>query len=244
MKKLFPILLVICLLSGCAESVVPDKPAASDKPAVSEKHTDCSYLIQDTAENIISIKLPDGNEHADLIENMMVAKIKELCGETFSLTRSQTDVADKQREYSGYCIDLDARVSFASEDIVSIVVEGAFNKKETAYPSNWFFTLNFNPKTEQSVNFTDRYVVNKALYDAYAKMAKQTIIDRNGGKWPETLGNFGEDVCSEEPFLNGLKDGIVYWYLTPNSMGFSCPVWHFLGDHLEAEIPLETVTEK
>ena len=256
MKKLFSILLVIFLLSGCADSVVPDKPADSDNsttsetptvstdPTVSEKPAEYSYLIQDTAENIISIKLPDGSEHADLIENMMVSKIKDLSSETITVTRSQTDVADKQREYSGYSIDLDTRISFASEDLVSVVVEGSFNRKGAAYPNDWFFTLNFNPATKQPVKFEDGYVADKALYDAFSAQAKQTIAAENGGEWPESFGEFGEMVCDEESFLNGLKDGSVYWYLTQNGMGFSCSVIHALGDHIEAEISLDAVTKK
>ena len=223
-----------------------EKDLKEEEPLEEDSHTDevYSYLIEDTEKNLISIKMPEEPQYNSVIEEYIVAEIRDTWGETFDLTHSKTDVADKQRDYSEIYLELNATTTFESEEVVSVVVQGLFNKKGTAYPTHWFFAINFNPQTLEKVKFSDFYVVNQTLYEKFSEKVTANIAEQNGGVWPEMLGEFEMAVCSEDSFLSGLESGSVCYYFTENGVGFCCPVRHVLGDYQKAELSYDVLIKK
>lgn len=99
-----------------------------------------------------------------------------------------------------------------------------------------FLSLNFNPKTMNIVDFTSRHTIDDELYNKFAQQGEKQFLEECGGKWPEGLSNFSEDLCSKEDFYDGLKNDSINWYYTENGIGFSYLVPYALGNHKEVEI--------
>lgn len=206
------------------------------------------YLVQDTRENIISISLaiPEeaDNEQIYLVETVVKERINKYSGATFDLTLSKEDISDKSRDYSNYYIVGESRVSYISDDIVSIVFEIFYNKKGTAHPLHWFFTVNYNPNTLQLIKFSDKYLVNSQLYSVFSDLAENNIMKLHGGHWPSEWEGFSEMFCSEEEFIEGLiNEEEFYAFYTEDGVGISYPVPHAVGDHMEVIIPYFNLTE-
>lgn len=134
----------------------------------------------------------------------------------------------------------EARIVFASDDVVSIVVEAFVNQKTAAHPSHLLFTYNYDPDTLKEIVFSDVYRIDEELYTVFSRKAEQKLLSLCNGKWPDTWGSFSEDFCSLDDFLIGMNIGnAFYYYQTETRIEISFPVPHSLGDHLEVEIPVD-----
>lgn len=238
MKKLLAFLLamVFVVLVGCNEGATTSETTAS----VAEPKT--GYLIEENDQNKISIMLPDDREYTveqnEFIGNFVSQKLYALTGENFDLVSSSTDIKEPNKDYSNYNISIEGRTTYASDDMISVVFAGSLNKKTAAHPSSVFFTLNFNPATNEIIKFESLHTIDDALYQKFATQGKQNIIDETGGVWPEEFDSFEETLCSKEAFFDGLKGNTnsINWYYTNEGIGFSYEVIHALGDHKEVEI--------
>ena len=200
------------------------------------------YLIEENDQNQISIMLPDDREYTaeqnEFIGDFVAQKLCAMTGENFDLVSSSTDIKEPNKDYSNYNISIEGRTTYASDDMISVVFAGSLNKKVAAHPSSVFFTLNFNPATNEIIKFESLHTIDDALYQKFATQGKQNIIDENDGVWPEEFDSFEETLCSKETFFDGLKvnTNSINWYYTNEGIGFSYEVIHALGDHKEVEI--------
>ena len=195
------------------------------------------FLIEESDKNIISVQVPVlRTENTDKVNQVIYDyiedKIADICLSEYNVIESNSDVSDKNAEYSECYIDVKYRVSLNTENLVSIVFDGIYNYRSAAHPTNLFFTLNINPKTAETVGFTDTYVLDDAVYELFTESALEYI-----SKLTEDITV--DPICTKDEFIDGIKNqNEFYCYYTDKSVGISCPVPHALGDHLQGEIPL------
>ena len=250
MKRLVFLLIAVLLLVGCS-----GLPAPSDQN-VTENTNSCttestvplaspvSYLIQDSAENIVSIQIPHtdkmSEEETVFIQDFVRRKIETTTAAVLDLTPSNQTVDTKGRGYSQYWIVLEAQVTQDTDAHVSIVFEGFYNLKSAAHPTNWLFSLNYDRKRLEEIPFAEKYAVNAPLYKSFVSVAENAIKEAAGGTWPEGWPSFGESLCSEDAFINGMRAEREFcYYLREDGVVISYPVPHAVGDHMEAVIPYD-----
>ncbi len=210
---------------------------------------DSLFLIEDTPENLASIQIPREvwipDIQQELLRTFLLSQIEKNFDADFTLEKSASDVADKGRDYTGCYLEARPRVAYRSEQLISIVFEGMYNKKGAAHPIHFLWALNYDPQTLEALSFSQQYQVDGALYSAFSEAAEKEIRADCGGKWPEGWGSFAEEICSEERFLEGLsQEGDFHHYFTADGVVISFPVPYALGDHMEALLPYDCLTVK
>lgn len=208
-----------------------------------------AFLIGRDGGNRISVQMPPSNEINEdqslLVEDYIRKTLRETTGMVLYLIRSETGITDTERDYTGYCILLEARVICRTKDLVSIAFEGTLDQKDAAHPVSLFLILNYNPETLTQVHFYDLYVVDEALYRAFAEKAENVLLQELGGQWPDGWRGFAEEICSEEQFMKGLQSESDYaWFLTETGVVISYPVPHVLGDQRQVELPYSALSPK
>lgn len=244
MRKIFIIVFCVILtfsFCACAKEESNQSKTSQTTSVYNEKSV---YLVKNSKEDIISVKLPTDYEYSEkqnkFISDFISSKINDISGETFELKNSKNEVEYNQ-DYTGYFIEIESKTSFASDDIVSIVFTGLLNHKNAAHPINLFFALNFDPKTMNIVQFSSIHTIDDSLYNEFVKQGEKEILDKTGGIWPEGWDSFSEMLCSKETFFDGLngKNSEIEWYYTENGIGFSYSVPFALGNHREVELQIE-----
>ncbi len=195
------------------------------------------YLTESTSKNAISIKVPcfgTDNEALDrLMYEHVVGYLQNQSGIRFDLERSDTDPnVNIDGAYSDYSIQMDGRITYESEELISMVFEGMLNRRNSAHPTHLFFSLNVDKTTGKQTFVKDRYVLNDALYDAFLNYAAEALGTEVSDKVEIS------ELCPKDSFLTGLQNESLYYvYFTVDAVGISCPVPHVIGDHFEVEIP-------
>ena len=252
MKRLVAALLAVLLLAGCSGAPGDGDAAQTTNPGTTESTvpvaSSASYLIQDSGENLISIQIPHTDTMSEVetafIQDFVRRKLETVTGAVPELTPSDQPVVGQGREYAQHRIDLESRVTQDTDAHVSIVFEGFYNLKSAAHPTNWLFSLNYAPGTLEAIPFAEKYAVNARLYQSFASAAESAIKEAAGGTWPEGWKPFGESICPEETFINGMCDEREFcYYLQEDGVVISYPVPHAVGDHLEAVIPYSQLEE-
>lgn len=243
MKKIFVIIAIFALLlvmNGCNNTKSETSSNISSSDSLMNESVELDepfFLIEESDKNIISVQVPVlRTENTDKVNQVIYDyiedKIADICLSEYNVIESNSDVSDKNAEYSECYIDVKYRVSLNTENLVSIVFDGIYNYRSAAHPTNLFFTLNINPKTAETVGFTDTYVLDDAVYELFTESALEYI-----SKLTEDITV--DPICTKDEFIDGIKNqNEFYCYYTDKSVGISCPVPHALGDHLQVEIPL------
>lgn len=248
MKKIHVILLlvsiVIVAMQGCRQTTNKQNWDGSLCVPVNK---DSLFLVEDSAENLISIQMPNDPRISDaqreLIHEFLLTKINEDFGEKFSLVESTNDLSDKSRPYTNCYIGAQSRIECYSETVVSVVVEGLYNKRNAAHPIDFLWALNYNPETLEIVNFTERYQLDAKLYREFSEIAQSDIMASCEGKWPAGWGDFAEVICSEDRFLKGLSPkGSFNYYFTENGVVVSVPSSYVIKNHIEVFLPYNVLT--
>ena len=112
-------------------------------------------------------------------------------------------------------LELIGRVTLYTDELLSIVFEGQTYSRDAAYPLSLMFTMNLNPKTGEYIRFSDRYVVDKPLYDAVAARATELLTEASGGEWPEGWGTFAEQI---EAAQSDQIDGVTMATITTGAI--------------------------
>ena len=235
---------VALFLTACSPE---DTNTQSDLEQVTSTETKYLYLVEDSKDNYIVVKLPTNydldSKTNKLIADFITTKINEFSGEEFKLIGASALPEQKNLQDSEYYIEIETEVTYNTSDTVSIVFSGLFNKKGAAHPTNLFYALNFDPNTMQEIDFANRYTVDGELYTSFAQSGKEKITQLLGGTWPDAWKSFSEEFCSEQEFFEGIKlntqGDAVYWYYSKTGIVFSFSVAHALGDHIEAEVSFD-----
>ena len=238
-------LLAILTMQGCNQTANIDKNGDNSSGEFTTHES--LFLIEDSADNLISIQVPVDQRVSDaqqeLFYEYILNQIKNNFDESFVLSESENEITDKSRLYTHCYIVAQSRVEYYSETVVSIVVEGLYNKRGTAHPIHFLWTLNYNPETLETVSFSQQYKVDADLYRVFSQTAQSDIIALCDGKWPAGWGDFEEAICSEDRFLEGLSaNGNFYYYFTENGVVVSIPVAYVMGNYMEVFLPYNTLT--
>lgn len=247
MKSWICILLVLVMvaLSSCSYEDRASADNGVTTAALPSSNVSIQYLGENSEKNRISVEIPvfSGNEYQplnDCVSNMLISEIRELCDNDCNLTVFSEDCMEEGSTYTDYYIDIDACVVWQSDDVVSILFEGFFDKKSTAHPTNLLFSISMDVKTQTRLDFGSLYVLDDELYQTFAQIAEADILRECDETWLKGWSGFSEELCSQERFLNGMRSGKEFhWYYTENGVCISYPVPYSMGDHKEVLIPFE-----
>ena len=247
-------LIVSLPLVGC---MVQKKPPLSDDSSMSAasetsnrlqgEAKDCFYLVEESAENLISVQVPivttaNALEINRCIKEQVYNELQNwLLPDKCSLKESETSISniDKRMEpseYSTQYLHISGKITFKNDTLVSLVFTGNQNVKSAAHPNEVFFTINVDVHTAQRVSLADVCAIDDSLYTAFLTHVNSERISRD-----ELLSL---KAFEKEVFLEGLAqepENGFYGYFKPNYVCISYPVAYALGNHIEAEIPCKEV---
>lgn len=232
---------MLLILSGCNSSRLTE---SSTDNAINYENI---YFQEESEKLYFNIKLSENNNFSkkqkSFIKEYVESEMKKLTDELCAASFTETQEVNNQ-DYT----ELDLKLSFSSEDLISIIFTGLYSKKNTAHPTHLFFTLNFHPKKMEIIDFSQQYIIDNELYTAFAAQGEKNWIEEVGGIWPEGWGSFSETLCSQDKFYNGLKTSdeypSVFHYYTNKGVGFSYCVAHALGDHKEVELSYDVLKKR
>ena len=242
--------IILLLVSGCSmKEMDKDHGSESGSGTGNVQTSSGVYLIENTSQNMISLQIPKldamTQEECDFLEKFITNKVFERSGEIFQLKRQDKDISSTKRDYTGYYIDVDSQVTYRTDDCVSVVFQGLYNKKSAAHPTHLLYAVNYHPDTLEVVSFDETYLLTDELYDTFARLAVANILEGTGGVWPSSWGPFDGIICTKESFFTGMKAGKEFdYYYTATGVVISYPVTFVMGDHLEVEIPYESLPLK
>lgn len=242
--------IILLLVSGCSmKEMDKDHGSESGSGTGNVQTSSGVYLIENTSQNMISLQIPKlddmTQEELVFLEKFITNKAFERSGETFHLKRKDKDISSTKREYEEYYIDVDSQVTYRTDDCVSVVFQGLYNKKSAAHPTHLLYAVNYHPDTLEVFTFNETYLLTDELYDTFARLAVANILEGTGGVWPSSWGPFDENICTKKSFFTGMKAGNEFdYYYTATGVVISYPVPFVMGDHLEVEIPYESLTLK
>lgn len=249
MKRFTSLLIVLFLLAGCSNSSVFDNQNTTEGIGIDTPDTDpACYLIQENAENIISIPIPRTTnmsaEEITFVQILVQEKILAMIGEELDLIQSKESVKSKDQVYSQYRILMKSQITYEDDTHVSIIFNGLLENKSSAHPTHWLFSLNYNPQTLQTIPFSQKHTVDKQLYLVFADLAEKAIEEECAGILPTGWESFKEPICSEKAFLDGMlaEDEFCY-YMQDTGIVISYPVPFALGNHKEVIIPYDKLEE-
>lgn len=174
----------------------------------------------------------------DFLKSDVCAYLQGIVGQTFELSDTIKEISAVQPD--GYLIYLDMQSLYRTDSFVSITFEGILNLKTAAYPIHLFYSANLDPTTGEKILFSDRFVVEEALYQAIEAIGNREFKILCGESWdPEKISVSA--LCPQEKFLTTLQEntshGEVCFYETEDFVGFSFSVPFVMGNHWEVELP-------
>lgn len=145
-----------------------------------------------------------------------------------------------QDEDAMLSIEMDVTVTRMDDEYISLFYKGIFNVKGTAHPTHIAEGLILDAKTGEVLHLSDLYKVDKA----FVRIICETLAEQG-----EEYFAWDSDTEAKEQYLHSMEwvaDKLAYYdepyttttvYLTADGLGFSFPVSHAAGDHMEIVIP-------
>lgn len=233
-KKIGWVLLLIAVIVSqvsCAATGIHtgEDPAVPDKTA---------YMTYVSEQHRVSVQIPRFESEAidRQIQSYITERLRFHYDFEEAMILSATDI--EAGDYSDCFVNIDCEITCKTEERISVLFEGVFNRKTAAHPLNCLFTLNIDPATGERLMFENVYAVNDGLYDCFRTYAEKALTVKADEQWMN--GTEFSVLCPRERFLQGLEDEKEYQtYFTQTGVGFSYPVAHALGDYQTVEIPYE-----
>ncbi|GMQ56007.1 hypothetical protein AN1V17_03990 [Vallitalea sediminicola] len=122
-------------------------------------------------------------------------------------------------------LEIDYKISFCNDKIISINYSGLGNAKKSVCPNNIFYTTNIDIENQTILKLSDVIDIDDSFLDKFKS-------DDFSAVRSEQIGLL-DDLSIEE-----LKDEISAnnFYINERTLGISVEVIHVLGDHAEYEI--------
>lgn len=148
-------------------------------------------------------------------------------------------------------LDVDYRVTFRSNDFLSIQYLGSFFSTGAAHPLNIFYTSNIDLKKAEKVKLSDLLEINEAFVEKF-KQGNYKSYDDNLNLLEEGVIEEIWSMYSDADLLHYLQQADeagqinqlgTFSYITQDSIGVSISIPHAVGDHLEMEIGFVDVSE-
>ena len=216
-------------------------PVGSDSPVTDNTKKGREFLVLENGEMRISAEIVlFESDNADAIEKAQTDAITKFIGAytngEFSLARQQKDI-DKLGDFSILSIDIDAELSHADSNLISIVYMGELTDKGEAHPTQLVFSLNLDAHTLEPINFSEQYKIGDEMYALYSSASATAMTLKWGDKYEEEVGSFADVVCKAEDFQGKIADGSIVVYFTENDVVLSFPIEYILGGHIEIGVP-------
>ncbi|WP_163859226.1 PdaC/SigV domain-containing protein [Paenibacillus elgii] len=142
-----------------------------------------------------------------------------------------------QDELNEYSLDLDYRITWKSNNLISIQYSGIGNSDGTAHPNHEFYTTNIDINKGIKVKLGDLINIDENFVKKFKEGKLQSTIteqryildEYTSQEWVDRLTN------------SDSKESEISCYLTEDSLGISVPVSHAVGDHAEFEIKYQDI---
>lgn len=253
MRKLLLCFCAVCVFFGCmgcsfggdiSSGFASDQVGENQMGESGEADVQMAYLTELSEDKHISVQLPvmsgeNGAAINSLLQDFVESKLESICCLQLELQCADRDIPSGSMPDPRYSIDVDARVMWQSEDLVSIVFEGMYNDKMAAHPTNLIFAINLAPDQAKQIFFAECFTIDRALYQTFTDYAREDIAASADSQWLADQDGLLEQLCSEGKFLDGLQEEKdFYWYYTGSGIGIVYPVPHALGDYWETTVPI------
>lgn len=246
------IILSVCLamlLLLCACTATDRNTAQDTELQTTGYEAETVYLVENSEQNAICFAYPklqysESNAANDAILDFAQEKIAEICLLTdYDLRETSEKPSNVSANYQNTYLQIDYRITYCTEDTISVVFEGLYNYKKAAHPMHLLFTLNIIPQSGDRLAFADRYIIDDALYDTFAARAEKSIMENADETWLDGWGKFAAEICDKTAFLKGVgSEHNFHVFYTTEGIGISYPVPYSMGDHLEVIIPYSELT--
>jgi len=238
MKKYFILIeLVFCIMFLGACGNVTDTNLTAENVLLTSNIDDASNLNLEFEKDVyrdreIEISYPQISNLNSELSNSINQKIKQ-------------DALSVLDFYSGEIEDLSVEISYTQEiinnSLISICFEGIVHVKNTAYPNNVFYTSNIDGRMGERLTTKDIIKVNLNLIEIIKKNAKYVQNDKNTNEEltseiSRKLENYDSSNMLTDIEKSGTSESEIYVYLKQDSIGFSLPVLHALGDYANFEV--------
>ena len=136
-------------------------------------------------------------------------------------------------------LEMDYELYFVNDKILSICYSRIAYGKDNLYPRNVFSTLNIDVKKTEEISIREVLEVDSNLVDIIKKKA---VVSTSNKEIISEAGKAIQDYSNDE-FIKKLDNEENYEkisvYFTNDSIGFSVPVLHALGDYINYEVAYE-----
>lgn len=142
-----------------------------------------------------------------------------------------------QEEIDNLSWDINYRITWKSNNLLSIQYSGYSYDEGAAHPVNQFYTTNVDMNKEITLRLKDLINIDDDFVTKFKKgKLKSTILEQRdeldrhtNQEWIEMLNNADSNESE------------IKIYLTEDSIGISVEVAHVIGDHAEFEIKYEDI---
>lgn len=139
--------------------------------------------------------------------------------------------------YEQIVMDGEYKVTFNSDKIMSILFSGIVNKKNSAHPTRFAFSINIDLNTEQFIDIRSMYNFNDEFKELFYKNMKKWLLRT---ELKDIFGTYIESQTLKELF----KEDNIEFYLTKNKLGIIINKFPYaIGDYVIFEIPNDEISQ-
>ena len=261
-KKLFlfaliSVLIVLVLLSGCAEYQVSNEGATDNislnAPSKIISDNIVSYCAKEKSEeNRIYFNYPQFKEtvnNADKLNELIVVLVKtaiQVSDGVFKGTlKDSPEIWEwNEDEYTHLAMNISYKITRSDSDYFSVTFEGEYNHKFAAHPIHYFRSIIIDLKKCEVVSLSDLYVINMEFIKIYLENLKKAVNQGRFTAMEEEWMRVTEIIENSDFLVMNFEKadaGGVSSYLTEEGLGISYSVGRAFADHLETIIKYEEI---
>jgi len=161
-------------------------------------------------------------------------------------------IAYYDQNFTNRVIEVEYKVTYQSEDVLSVQYFGYFSAEDVAHPTNIFYTSNIDLQKEKVLVLKDLIEVNQDLVTLF-RNGQYVPLDSGLNLENEGLYNIMMERFTDEELLTYFQNADhldesnisnVYSYLKEDTLGISIGIPHALGDHMEVEMKVEGIANR
>jgi len=247
------ILLVIALLSGCAED--------QSKTNYSNESTNdfVSFCAKEKSEeNRIFFNYPQFKEtvpNADILNQLIVEFVENALqrNDEAAFKGNLKDYPEtwewNENEYTLLAMDINYNITRNDSNYFSVTFEGDFHHKFAAHPLNYFDSLIVDVKKCKRITLSSIYHINASFVtlvrDTFKDQIRSVIAEKIEGL-PEEIPEWVEehlDLHDDAFLLEVLQQSKYRSFLTDKGLGISVPFGRAMGDHFEILISYDVLQQ-
>ncbi|WP_458120753.1 hypothetical protein [Paenibacillus sp. Z6-24] len=232
-KKLMVLFLVILFLNACSNA------NALTKAVNSNQNENMAYTIKNRSyqkENV-NIRYPQIEK---LTDPRREEKINDIL-KNQALRILQYGYSESTR------IEIEYKISYQNNNVLSVKYSGLSYKKGDAYPTNQFYTTNIDITKGKLLKINDLLKIDSQLFSLFKSNQFKAVLEEQ----QDLKEIFSENqfiqllhTADSSEHLGAMDQSYVFSYLENGFIGLSLPVTHALGDHAEYEIKIQDIPKE